>query len=445
MGIISKIFQRKSFGVTRADITWPEDIPLVNTYAGASVTPESSIRLTAVWACFRLLSETIGSLPIHVYERKSNGDRERATDHPYDFLISSEPNSECDSSQHRELTVTDLLGWGNSAHYIERDRFGRVIALWPLHQSQIKIRRLENRKIVYDVTEEIGSTKTYSADEIWHPMILPELTKNGLIGRSPVMRCRQAIGLGRGAEEYGGRLFANDGRSTGVIEVEGKLGRDAEESRAIRGEMQAQWTSNQSGANRHKIAILDQGMKFKPISINPDDAQFLETRRFQVEEIARIYGIPPDMIGAVDKTSSWGTGVEQRSLQFGIYTVTPYLVKIAQSLNRCLFTREEKARYFIEFDMNGLLRGDTKSRYEAYGHAIQWGFMNRNEVRRRENLNAFDDGDRYYMPANMLPIDQPTETEGAGRIINSVGNYHRAIAALQSLEEHKANGKNNDN
>lgn len=442
---------RRMLGVTRETLQWPEDIPNINTFAGEAVTQSSAVRLVAVWACQRLLSETIGTLPAFVFERVKDG-KQRASDHPYDFLIHDDFNPEMDSSQGRELTVIDMAGWGNSAYYIERDRWGVAVAMWPLHQTQITKKRNDAGKITYEV-REFGAKKTiYPAERIWHPMILPELTRNGLVGRSPIAWCRQAVGLGLGAEQYGARLFANDGRTTGVLEIPGKLGPTSEQSRAIKKQIQEDWTAARTGENRHKVAILDQDAKFHQISINPDDAQFLETRRFQVEEIARLYGIPPDMIGAVDKTSSWGTGVEQRSLAFVIYTIRPYLVKLEQSLNRALFTREERKRFFIEFNVDGLLRGDIKSRYAAYASALQWGWQNRNEVRALENLNPFDGGDEYYMPLNMAqvgedplkedPSDKPQDDESqkaAGRMVGVAGEFSRVMRGLNGMEKQNGN------
>ena len=433
-------------GVTtiHRDGWWPEDQEHdPNTYSGVNISPESSLQLTAVWACRRVLAETIASLPLAVFERDRTDPRRKTKipDHHLYPILHDEPNPEMDSYQWRLATVDSMTGWGNGYSQIEMDGADRPLALWPLHPTQIMQSRRASGSIAYTVITPGQQNATLLPKAMWHPMIMPALTADGLLGRSPIMACRQAIGLSLGAERYGAELFANDARSTGILEFKGKLGRTREEAKAMREEIRAAWNDSA----RHSVRITDQESTFKPMSIPPDDAQFLETRKFQLSEIARIYGMIPQLIGDTEKSTTWGTGIEQLSIAFVVFTLRPWLVALEQSLNRVLFSREEKKRYLVEFNIDALLRGDLASRYSAYQAGRQWGWLSANEIRALENQNPIVNGDIYLQPLNMVPAGTPPPPPKG---LEEGGNPDRFVRALgvfggeteRILQEEHANG-----
>lgn len=369
--------------------------------AGKAVTERSAMQMTAVYACVRILSEAIAELPLHLYRFNEDGGKEKAVDHPLYQILHDEPNPEMTSFVFRETLMTHLLLWGNAYAQVLRNGKGEVIALYPLMPNRMTVDRDEHGQLYYRYqrgTDEPGGKS--EAVILRHPDVLhiPGLGFDGLVGYSPIAMARNAIGLAIAAEEYGAKFYANGAAPGGILEHPGTI-KNPERVRDS-------WQSTFGGSgNSNKIAVLEEGMKFTPISIAPDQAQFLETRKFQINEIARIFRVPPHMVGDLEKSSF--SNIEQQSLEFVKYTLDPWVVRLEQSMMRTLFTAEEKKMYFIKFNLEGLLRGDYASRMSGYATARQNGWMSANDIRELENLDripAEEGGDLYLINGAMLPL-----------------------------------------
>jgi HK97 family phage portal protein len=365
----------------------------LRTASGVTITPDTAMQATTVYACVRILSETVASLPLPLYRRVGDRGRERAIDHPLYTLLHDAPNPEMTSFELRETLMGHLALWGNSYCDIETDGAGRVTALWPLRPDKMAVRRDKGTGlIVYEYTLPGTMQKVQlAADRILH---LRGLSVNGLVGLPPIAMARQSIGLAIATEEFGARFFSNNAQPGVVLEHPGKLGEEAYTR------LRESWSETHSGlSNAHRVAILEEGMKLDKIGIPPNDAQFLETRKFQAVEIARIFRVPPHLIGDLDRATF--SNIEQQSLEFVIHTIRPWLVRIEQAITRSLLMPSERRTYFAEFLVDGLLRGDTTSRYQAYAIGRQWGWLSINDVRERENMNPVAGGDAYLEPLNM--------------------------------------------
>lgn len=385
--------------------------------SGKVVTERSAMQMTAVYSCVRILAEAVAGLPIHLYRYKEDGSKEKALDHPLYLLLHDEPNPEMSSFVFRETLMTHLLLWGNAYAQIIRNGRGEVIALYPLMPNKMSVDRDEKGQLYYTYqrsSEEAptmkGSTVILSPYEVLH---IPGLGFDGLVGYSPIAMAKNAIGMAIACEEYGAKFFANGAAPGGVLEHPGTV-KDPQRIRES-------WQSTFGGsANSNKIAVLEEGMKYTPISISPEQAQFLETRKFQINEIARIFRVPPHMVGDLEKSSF--SNIEQQSLEFVKYTLDPWVIRWEQSLSRSLLLPEEKSQYFIKFNLEGLLRGDYQSRMNGYATARQNGWMSANDIRELENLDripAEEGGDLYLINGNMLPLkeagafaDTPDSTDG---------------------------------
>ena len=376
-----------------------------STTSGKAVTERSSMQMTAVYACVRILSETVAELPLHLYKYSDNG-KEKAIDHPLYRLLHDEPNPEMSSFVFRETLMTHLLLWGNAYAQIIRNGKGDIVALYPLMPNKMTVDRDENGQICYLYNRSSDDAPTMksnsftvklSASDVLH---IPGLGFDGLVGYSPIAMAKNAIGLAIATEEYGAKFFANGAAPGGVLEHPGTI-KDPNKVREA-------WQSQFGGSgNANKIAVLEEGMKYTPISISPEQAQFLETRKFQINEIARIFRVPPHMVGDLEKSSF--SNIEQQSLEFVKYTLNPWIVRWEQSLSRILFTEHEKQEYFFKFNVEGLLRGDYESRMNGYATARQNGWMSANDIRELENLDripAQSGGDLYLINGNMLPLDK---------------------------------------
>lgn len=372
------------------------------TTSGKSVNEFTAMQTTAVYSCVRILSEAIASLPLHVYRYKGAG-KERVFDHPLYHILHDEPNSEMTSFVFRETLMSHLLIWGNAYAQIIRDGAGRVVALYPLLPNKITVYRDKNGEIYYAYTrssDENPNFKEYGTvmlrrEDVLH---IPGLGFDGLMGYSPIAMARNAVGMTIACEEYGASFFANGANPGGVLEHPGVL-KDPTKVRES-------WNSIYQGSNNaHRIAVLEEGMKYQQIGIPPEEAQFLETRKFQINEIARLYRIPPHMVGDLEKSSF--SNIEQQSLEFVKYTLDPWVIRWEQALARSLLLPEEKKQYFIKLNVDGLLRGDYQSRMTGYATARQNGWMSANDIREMEDLNPIapkEGGDLYLINGNMTKL-----------------------------------------
>ena len=426
MGIFSGLFRSRDK---------PTDSTVGSRYAfymggsssGKVVTERSAMQMTAVYACVRILSEAIAGLPLHMYRYKEDGGKEKALDHPLYLLLHDEPNPEMSSFVFRETLMTHLLLWGNAYAQIIRNGKGEVVALYPLMPNKMTVSRDETGQLYYTYQksqEELPKDNTYTVT--LHPsdvLHIPGLGFDGLVGYSPIAMAKNAIGLAIATEEYGSKFFANGAAPSGVLEHPGTI-KDPQRVRES-------WMSQFGGSvNSNKIAVLEEGLKYTPISISPEQAQFLETRKFQINEIARIFRVPPHMVGDLEKSSF--SNIEQQSLEFAKYTLDPWVVRWEQSIQRTLLTPEEKKTYFVKFNVEGLLRGDYQSRMSGYATARQNGWMSANDIRELENLDRIpteEGGDLYLVNGNMLPLNK------AGAFADTTTDQGKEEEANESDEE----------
>lgn len=390
-----------------------------STYAGEYVTVEGSLSVTAVLAGFTILMEDIASLPLILFQNIKGGSR-RAYENPYYTLLHDAPNPEHTSMVFREFIMGHLLGWGNFYGQMIWDKTGVVREMWPLRPDRMKVFR-ENGARKYLYTTQNGQPRAFRADEILH---IPAFGFDGLQGYSRIQLARNAIGLSMAAEKYGSKVFENDARPSIALMHPKKMTQEAYDR------LLTSWNDNYR-KNNGKAGILEEGLDIKEIGFPPEDAQFLQTRQFQVAEIARIFRIPPHMLGDTATTTNWGTGIEQQEQGYMNHTLRPWMVRTEQQLNKDLLLSADRSLYYFEHLPDAMLRTDTKSRMDAYAVAILNGIMSPNEARRRENLNPYAGGDSYRMPLNTgqvgtapqknaLPLLQDAAQRIARREINEV-------------------------
>ena len=400
------------------------------TTAGKTVTERSAMQMTAVYSCVRILAEAVAGLPLHLYKYTDGGGKEKALNHPLYRLLHDEPNPEMSSFVFRETLMTHLLLWGNAYAQVIRNGKGEVIALYPLMPNKMSVDRDENGRLYYTYyrgSDEAIKNKDFAVtlqpSDVLH---IPGLGFDGLVGYSPIAMAKNAIGMAIACEEYGAKFFANGAAPGGVLEHPGTI-KDPQRVRES-------WQSTFGGSgNANKIAVLEEGMKYTPIGISPEQAQFLETRKFQINEIARIFRVPPHMVGDLEKSSF--SNIEQQSLEFVKYTLDPWVIRWEQSIQRSLLSKDEKAVYFVKFNLEGLLRGDYQSRMNGYAIGRQNGWMSANDIRELENLDripAEDGGDLYLINGNMLPL------KNAGAFANTPtddGKEEKSDEEILELEE----------
>jgi HK97 family phage portal protein len=370
--------------------------------SGKMVTERSSMQITAVYSCVRILAEAVAGLPFHLYRYNDSGGKEKALDHPLYFLLHDEPNPEMTAFAFRETLMGHLLLWGNAYAQIVRNGKGQVLGLYPLMPNKMRVDRDQNGRIYYVYTRTQEDSKLGETGQVYldakDVLHIPGLGFDGIMGYSPIAMAKNAVGMAIACEEYGAKFFANGASPGGVLEHPGIV-KDPERVRES-------WNSVYQGSgNSHKIAVLEEGMKYTPIGISPEQAQFLETRKFQINEIARIFRVPPHMVGDLEKSSF--SNIEQQSLEFVKYTLDPWVIRWEQSINRQLLLSQEKGVYFSKFNVDGLLRGDYQSRMSGYATGVQNGFMSPNDVRELENMDLIPEelgGNRYLCNGNMIDI-----------------------------------------
>lgn len=372
-----------------------------STPSGKTVNERTAMQTTAVYACVRILSETIASLPLHLYKYTDNG-KEKFIEHPLYYLLHDEPNPEMTSFVFRETLMSHLLLWGNAYAQIIRDGRGQVIALYPLLPDKMTVDRTSNGQLYYEYHTDKG-VFVLSNEDVLH---IPGLGFDGLIGYSPIAMAKNAIGMAIATEEYGASFFANGANPGGVLEHPGVV----KDPKKIRDSWNAVY---QGSSNAHRIAVLEEGMKFQQIGIPPEQAQFLETRKFQLNEIARLFRIPPHMVGDLEKSSF--SNIEQQSLEFVKYTLDPWVIRWEMAMQKALLLPSEKNTHFIKFNVDGLLRGDYQSRMTGYSIGRQNGWLSANDIRELENMNPISEelgGDLYLINGNM------TKLQDAGAFAN---------------------------
>lgn len=392
MGILNRLLGRRSLLAHPRDPILAEWFGGPQTVTGQRVTASTALQVAAVYACVRILAESVASLPLLLYRRRPDGGKDRATDHPLYPLLHDAPNRSQTSFEWREMLMGHAALRGNAYAEILPAPGAGVDQLIPRHPDRVQPFRAPDGSLAYRYSEPDGSHRTILAEEMLH---IRTLTDDGLSGLSPVSLHREAFGLAMATEEHGARLFTNGTQLGGILQHPGKL--SAESAKRLR----ESWEARYAGvSNAHRTAILEEGMTWAKVGMTAEDAQFLESRAFQLEEIARIFRVPVVMLQHGDKTSTYASA-EQFFLSFVVHSLTPWLTRWEQALNRALLGIGSD--YFFSFLVEGLLRGDIKSRYAAYAIGRQWGWLSANDVRAMENQNPIEGGDIYLSPMNMIP------------------------------------------
>ena len=362
------------------------------TTSGTKVDEITALRYSAVWACVLVLSQSLATLPLKVYRRSADGGKEIAFDHWAYDLLHSRPHPELTSYNWRSVAQGHVTTWGNSYSRIVTDARGRVTDIWPLLPDRMRVIRSNGRKFYKYDKDRNGQPETLDESEVLH---IPGFGYNGETGYSVIGLHREAVGLGLSTEEFGARFFGNGTHPGAVLENVGKMKDEAFKR------LKEQMTEKYAGLGKaHKLLVLEEGMKLSPIGIPPEDAQFLETRKFQRNEIASIFRVPPHMIADLEKATF--SNIEQQSIDFVTNTLQPWVTLWEQELDRQILTDVDRENgIFIEFSLAGLLRGDIKARYESYAIARQNGWLSANEIRTLENMNPIEGGDEYLIPMNM--------------------------------------------
>jgi len=356
--------------------------------AGVAVTPTTAMRVAAVYACVRLISGAVANLPLHIKQRVSSDVREDRTDHPLWNVLRRRPNSWQTPSQFRRMMQTHLLLRGNAYAMIARSR-GEVVGLIPLDPDRMRIEQGDDMVLRYEYRRRDGGLVRLAQSDVMH---LVGLTLDGVNGVSAITYARETIGLSLAQENHGATTFKNSARPSIVMKHPGKLGQEGQEN--LRASLDAY---RAGGESEGKALILEEGMDTSPLSMTAEDAQWIESRKFSRTDIAMFFGVPPHMIGDTEKSTSWGTGIEQQSIGFVTYTLEDHLTTWEETINRDLITRPE---IYSRFNRKALIRGDIKTRQGFYTSMMQWGVYSPNEIRALEDENPREGGDIYYDPPN---------------------------------------------
>lgn len=395
--------------------------------AGVSVNRHTAMNMVTVHACVSLLAGTVASLPLVTFERLTEG-RARATGHRVYSVLHDQPNGEIDAFQYNELAMVHLLLAGNQYAEIERDRGGRILALWPLLPHRTWPRRVNGIKEYVTHTPD-GERHVLPANRVLH---VAGLGYDGMVGYNPITHAARAIGIGLAGEQSAANFFANGFNPGGLLIHPEELDDNA------RKRLKKEWRENRSGlSNHHRVAILEEGMKYEKIGVDPKAAQVLESREFSVEEIARFYGVPPHLVGHVGGSTSWGSGIEQQTIGFATYTLQRWTVRIEKRMNISLFTAAERQRYYVKYQMAALLRGDSKTRAEALGVMRDKGIINADEWRELEDMNPQEGGQGklYLVQLNMIPADQLAQAASAD---DDAGDSATRSRTATAAREHRS-------
>lgn len=374
--------------------------------SGQVVTVDKALQLSAVWSCVRLLSETVSTLPLRLYERRPDGGRVAATNHPLYDILTKRPNSEMTPGRFMLMVVASICLRGNA--FVEKKRVGsRIVALDPLLPQYMTVKRLDNGRLEYKYTTK-GQARVIPEDDLMH---IRGFGLDGVCGMLPVSTGKEIFGAAISAEEAAAKVFAQGMQASGILSSDAAL--KPEQREQLRASLQAFMGSKNAG----KIMVAEAGLKYQGITMNPEAAQMLESRSYGIEEVCRWFRVPPFMVGHMDKQSSWASSVEGQNLQFLTNCLRPLLENIEQEIFRCLLDRDD--RYFAEYAVEGLLRADSQGRASYYNICLQNGWMSRNEVRKLENLPPIPGGDVYTVQSNLLPIEQLGQGKDGGEQVRA--------------------------
>jgi len=371
--------------------------------SGAAVTPETAMRVAAVFGCVRIISGAVATMPLALKRRVDARTRQDASDHSLWRVLRKRPNRWMTPSGFRRMMTAHVLLRGNAYALIVRSG-NRVVELIPLHPDRVRVVQADDLGLVYTYTRKDGVQATLQQSEVFH---LIGLTLDGVNGVSVIQHARESIGLALTAEKHGNTTFANGTVLGAVLKHPKTIGKEAQEA------LQASLDRYRGAENAGKTLILEEGMDWTPLGMTAEDAQYIETRKFTRSDIAMFFGVPPHMIGDTEKSTSWGTGIEQQSLGFVAYTLQDWLTAWEETIGRDLISEDD---IYAKFNPAGLLRGDINSRYAAYSTARQWGWLSINDIRELEDLNPIENGDDYLQPMNMEPAGTPAESASQKRV-----------------------------
>lgn len=412
---LAEIRERRTAFSTLAD---PEDW-LVDIFAGGKsasgkrINQRTALTFTAVYAAIKVISDAIAQLPLRVLSVDSEGNSSPATEHPLYNILRKRPNPECTPYEFYFSIAQDLLVNGNFFAFVERNAGARIINLWRLRPEFLSIER-QGRKLIYRYTESVGPSLPFDRDEIIH--LRNGVSWDGIVGLSPIDLHRNTIGLGLSAEEYAAKLYNSGAQPSGVLQTEGKL--KPEEAKALL----VKWNQQHGGSgNAHKVALLQNGLKFTPTSFSPHDSDFIAQRQFQIIEVARIFKVPPHMLMDLERATF--SNIEEQALSFVSNTIQPWVTLIEQGLERDLLKDSEKPVMDFSFNMDALLRADSQTRFASYKTGQDIGLYSLNEIRALEGRNSLGpEGDVRYRTVQLVPLagdsgaspqDDPEEPEDA--------------------------------
>ena len=396
MGRLARILEPQASG---GDITTSAELDAFlrvygghGTYAGVSITPEQALRVSAVFACVKVLSETLAQLPLMLYRRLPEGGRERAVDHRLFDLLHNRPNPWQTSFEWREMQQGHLALRGNAFSFINRVG-GRVVELLPLQPDRVEVKQNDDLSITYKVHRKVGAPEAFGSREILH---IPGLSLNGVVGLSPIAAAREAIGLAAATEKFGAQLFRNGAKMSGILKHPTAF-KDPEVAERVR----KSWDEATSGESAHRTALLEDGLDWMAVSMSADDAQFILTREHQIPEVARYYRMPLHKIQSMKQATF--SNIEHQAIEFVTDTMMPWITRWEQRLSMQLLTSAERREFFVAFLVDGLLRGDIKSRNQALEIERRNGIISANEWRKTTDRNPRTDpgGDEYWQPLNI--------------------------------------------
>lgn len=405
------------FSKSKVQPSQPSGSYLINhKQAGVVINQDTALNYSAVYSCVKVISETIAQLPWSVFQNVSGGTTDKNVTHPVYRLIHTRPNPEMTSFSFKETMMAWALLWGNGYAEIEKDVSGRPIALWPISPNRVKPTRDDQGNLIYEVRNGVSAPVIIKSDEMFH---LHGLGFDGLVGYDIVTLASRSIGLGVASQEFGASFFGNGAIPGGIITNE--IGKELSD-KGIKS-LLAKFNRKLRGpVNAHKVEYIDAGMKYQQIGVAPEAAQFLETRKFQVNEIARWFRVPPHKIADLEKATF--SNIEEQNIQFVTDTIQPWVTRIEQEADYKLFS---SSKFYTKFNLNSLLRGDAESRAAFYRSMFDMGSLSPNEIRSFEDLNPIDGGEKYFVQLNL------TTLENAGEQPETVESDDNTDAAFNAI------------
>ncbi len=374
------------------------------TTSGENITPTSALKVLVYYACIRVISEDIAKIPFSVYKKTGENSKAEEPTHPvYKLLI--QPNSEMSWYSFCETMQSWALGWGNGIAKIDMDDSGNAVALWPIHPSRVEIVRNEEKELRYKVRVAVGSFQIYRPEEVIH---IKNFSDDGINGWSLIKIAAEALGLSLAMQTFGASFFGNGAHAGGFLEHPGELGEPAKKS------LIASFEERHQGAvNAHRVTVLEEGMKYNRTTIANNEAQFIESRQFQIEEICRLCRVPPHKVQHLLRATF--SNIEHQSIDYVGDTLLPWYTKWEQEFNNKLFFNREKGIYYTKFSMQAILRADMSARATFYNKLFQMGVLSPDDIRALEDLNPLPNGTgaKYYIPMNLVPIEDAGKVAAA--------------------------------